>query len=94
MLINDSLESNIKIRVQCVITFAIIVQISIILFFLFKGNVPEANKEIIFTLIGSLTAMLLQSFNYFFGSNSSSQEKDKMIYNSKPLEIKNKEDKL
>jgi len=81
-------DYKIKSRIQASITFLLILMLAIILFFLFKGDIPSANKDLIFNIIVSFMTMLVTCISFWFGTNYSSSSKDKMIYNSTPIEEK------
>ena len=53
-------------------------------------NVPEANKALLFTLLGSYTSAWLMCVGYYVGTTFSSNSKDTMIYRSNPPDYKQK----
>ncbi len=57
-------------------------------YLLARYNIPEQNKSIFFTFLGSYMAGWMMSVGYYFGTTFSSSHKDDMIYNSKPLDSK------
>lgn len=81
-------DFRIKSRIQAYITFVLMCILAVILFFLFKGDIPSANKELIYNIVVSFMTMLGTCVMFWFGTTFSSSEKDKMIYNSKPIDQK------
>lgn len=55
--------------------------IAILFFYPLQGGA----KDIIYILVGGLSASLVQIMNFYFGSSAGSQKKDGMIYKSTPL---------
>ncbi len=53
------------------------------LFALFKYTIPEANKDIIILLVGSLGTVWVGSMKFFHGTSSSSAKKDIMMNDKK-----------
>lgn len=47
-------------------------------------NVPEGNKAILFSVLGSYMSGWLMCIGYYVGTTFSSGAKDNMIYNSTP----------
>ena len=43
--------------------------------------IPDANSELLYTLTGTLGAMVVQIANFFYGSSKSSEDKTKIIAN-------------
>ena len=48
--------------------------------------IPEQNKDIALMLFGTLTAGVSLILGYFFGSSRGSEEKNKLLLQSKPPE--------
>lgn len=48
--------------------------------------IPEQNKDIALMLFGTLTAGVSLILGYFFGSSRGSEEKNKLLLQSKPSE--------
>lgn len=53
---------------------------------LLKWNVPEANKAVIYTMVGSLGTAWVACVGYYYGSSASSKAKDQMLFNSTPID--------
>lgn len=49
-------------------------------------NIPEQNKSIFFTFLGSYMAGWMMSVGYYFGTTFASGSKDHMIYNSNRID--------
>ena len=49
------------------------------LYYMLKLPIPTANKEVLYTMLGSLGTVWVLVMNYFFGSTSSSKAKDQTI---------------
>lgn len=47
-------------------------------------NIPDQNKSIFFTFLGSYMTAWMMSVGYYFGTTFASGTKDNMIYNSTP----------
>lgn len=56
--------------------------------YMMKCPIPEANKAVIFTMIGSLGTAWLAAVYFFYGKNSEDLAKDRMLYNSSPVGTK------
>lgn len=56
-------------------------------------HIPEQNKSIFFTFLGSYMSGWLLSIGYYFSTTFSSGSKDSMIYNSMPANKEDKNDK-
>lgn len=52
--------------------------------YMLKYPVPEANKAVIFTMVGSLGTAWLACVYYYYGKSSTDPARDHMIYNSTP----------
>jgi len=50
---------------------------------LFHG-IPEVNKAVLYTMVGSLGTVWIQSANFLYGSNHMDADTKKMLYNSVP----------
>jgi len=48
--------------------------------------VPESNKAVVFTLVGTLGTAWIGCTSYYYGTTRSSSVKDQMLYNSTPLD--------
>ena len=57
-----------------------------VLMWLIIYGMPTGENQSLLIMVGSLQAAWTAIIAYYFGSSSGSQQKDKMIYNSKPLE--------
>ena len=53
---------------------------------LLKWNVPEANKAVIYTMVGSLGTAWVACVGYYYGSSAGSKNKDTLIFNSTPTD--------
>ncbi len=53
-------------------------------YLLVSYNIPDQNKSIFFTFLGSYMSGWLMSIGYYFGTTFASGAKDSMIYNSTP----------
>jgi hypothetical protein len=53
-------------------------------YFLMMNDIPEQNKSIFFTFLGSYMTAWMMSIGYYFGTTFASGAKDSMIYNSTP----------
>lgn len=49
-------------------------------------DIPEANKAVLYTMVGSLGAAWLACVSYYYGTTRSSGMKDQMLFNSAPIE--------
>jgi len=49
------------------------------LYYLLTQDIPPNNKEVLYTILGSLGTVWVMQMNYFFGSTQGSKEKDKQI---------------
>jgi len=48
--------------------------------------IPEANKAVLYTMVGSLGAAWLGCVNYYYGTTKGSQDKNDLLYNSAPVD--------
>ena len=51
-------------------------------------QIPEANKAIVYSMIGSLGTAWIGVVSYFYGASHSAKDAMSMIYNSTPTDIK------
>lgn len=58
---------------------SLIAGIFIMLGVLIFKEIPEANKELIYVVVGALVATLSSIISYFFGSSKGSTEKNEVI---------------
>lgn len=49
------------------------------LYYLLNRDIPANNKEVLYTMLGSLGTVWVLQMNYFFGSTQSSKEKDSQL---------------
>ena len=49
-------------------------------------QIPEANKAVLFTMVGSLGTAWLAAVYYYYGKSSTDPAKDHMLYNSTPAD--------
>jgi hypothetical protein len=54
-------------------------------------SIPEENKSLLFTLLGSYTSAWLMCVGYYVGTTFGSSTKDNMLYRSTPNDIKHKD---
>jgi len=50
--------------------------------------IPEANKAVLYVMVGSLGTAWVGCTNYYYGKSSTDPVKDHMLYNSTPTEAK------
>jgi hypothetical protein len=55
----------------------------VLLGFLAFYTIPPDNKEVVYLIVGALTASFTQVMNYFFGSSASSAKKTKLLSGNK-----------
>jgi hypothetical protein len=48
--------------------------------------IPDSNKAVVFTLVGTLGTAWIGAVQYYYGTTRSSGVKDQMLYNSTPLD--------
>ena len=72
--------------VPAIITYILTLGGLVVIYCLFRYPIPEDNKAIIYTLLGSCTTVYLSCMAFWFGSNYGALDKAKMLYNSKPIE--------
>lgn len=79
-------ELNRKTSVPPILTYILTVGFFIIIFFLFKYQIPKENKAALYTIIGAYTTAYLGCMTYWFGTTFASNHKDTLLYKSKPVD--------
>ena len=80
-----NLQVETKSSVPSTLTYIITVGFFVIVLALFLEPIPEQNESLVYTLVGCYTTVFLSCIAYWFGTSFTSQKKDNMLYNSKPL---------
>lgn len=81
-------EKKIKILFQAIMTFLMFIGIFVTLNSLMKHPFPAESKDIIVMVIGYVSGAFSMCMSFWFGTSSSSHDKDKMIFNSTPIDEK------
>lgn len=68
-----------------VLTLALFIVTSGLLFLCFFKEVPAGNKEIVYTSLGVFITAFVGAIGWWFNSSKSSTEKTEMIHNSTPI---------
>jgi hypothetical protein len=74
-----STKSTLHAVAVCLISVLVIVGFGIMLWMVLANPLPEGNSDIIFLLLGCLTAGFTQCLNYWLGSSRSSQDKSQQM---------------
>lgn len=77
-------ECHCKSKVPAVVTYLMTTGGIIVIYLLFTYPIPDDNKSMIYTLLGSCTTVYLACMSYWFGNTHSSNKKDDMLYKSTP----------
>jgi len=80
-----TMQTSTKSWVPPVLTLAITVGFFGLVAALMFCNIPEANKAIFYSLIGSLGTAWLATIHFWFGDTNSSNDKTQIIANSQPV---------
>lgn len=78
--------------IQVILSMMVTAGFFFCLYYLLTKPVPVENKEVLYTILGSLGTVWVMIMNYYFGSTSSSRAKDQTIQDlsvSSPVNIPN-----
>jgi hypothetical protein len=74
-----------KSFVPALLSILVVTAWSLIQYFLLTHVIAQEMRELIARVLGTLDGALMLVLSFYFGSSSSSQDKDKMLYNSNPI---------
>lgn len=75
----EAFSKIVKNPVQAILAFAVVAGFFTVLGVLLFKPIPEGVKDLLLTLFGSLTTVLVQIYQFYFGSSKGSQEKTEVL---------------
>lgn len=85
-------EKNNKCAIQAVISIILLLGFLGVILLSFFCDIPESNKAVVYTMIGSYGTASLTCVSFWFGSTFSSSAKDELLYKSTPAPQNNYDD--
>lgn len=85
-------DEKCKNIIQSIITIILTLGGLFIMYFLFTVPIPEENKPVVYSIISACTTVYVGCMAYWFGGIHRDSEKDKMLFNSKPIDTEVKDE--
>lgn len=79
-------EANIKDWTPRILAYGVTLGFFGLLSFLLRREIPNASKDVLNVMLGSLGTAWISIISYYFGTTANSSRKDEMLHNSTPID--------